>query len=114
MSNPAIESHKSTLHKVAHYSDSQIRHLRDSATKQEKIIARFFYHNPDHHIGPGRLHDQQGYDWPVTSTRRAITNLTTDGILVKTEFQSAGPYGRPEHHWQWRNPKKDPQANLFE
>ena len=110
-----IESHKATVHRVSHYTDEQIRHLKESATKQERIIARWFWANPDAHIGPGALHDDQGYKWPITSTRRAITNLTEDGILVKTSFQSMGQYGRPEHHWMWNNIRRNnQQTKLFD
>jgi predicted ArsR family transcriptional regulator len=37
---------------------------------------------------------------PLTSVRRAITNLTKYGALEKTDKQSQGPYGRPEHKWR--------------
>ena len=37
--------------------------------------------------------------WPITSVRRAITNLTTAGELVKTNNTVTGMYGKPEHLW---------------
>ena len=37
---------------------------------------------------------------PLTSVRRAMTNLTDDGHLVKTDRQFPGPYGRPEFGWR--------------
>ena len=43
--------------------------------------------------------DMVGYDWPITSVRRAITNLTNRGLLVKTDEQVEGLYGRPEYVW---------------
>lgn len=109
-----ITSHKTTLYKVQHFTDDQVRHLQESANRQEKDIARWFWRNPNQTIGPGQLHQQQGYTWPVTSTRRAISNLTEAGILQKTEKQSMGVYGKPEYHWQWRWPQHSPQRSLFE
>jgi hypothetical protein len=33
---------------------------------------------------------------PLTSIRRAMTNLATEGFLEKTTKKRIGPYGRPE------------------
>ena len=48
---------------------------------------------------------------PLTSIRRALTNLTNAGELVKTDKQMKGMYGRPEH--QWRLAPKHDQGELF-
>lgn len=47
---------------------------------------------------PTRLH---GYfnNVPITSVRRALTNLTKEGRLYKSEVMSVGGYGRREHNW---------------
>lgn len=37
---------------------------------------------------------------PLTSVRRALTNLTNDGHLEKTDMQKSGIYGRPEGVWR--------------
>lgn len=36
------------------------------------------------------------YSAPLTSIRRAITDLTKEGLLVRTEDKREGIYGRPE------------------
>ena len=51
------------------------------------------------------------YNVPITSVRRALTNLTDSGDLVKTEKQVKGPYGRPE--FQWRLADKYRQREMF-
>lgn len=38
--------------------------------------------------------------WPITSCRRAMTNLTNAGKLVKTGEKRAGEYGRAECVWR--------------
>ena len=43
-----------------------------------------------------------GHDWPLTSVRRAITNLADRGHLVQTREMRIGLYGKPEHLWQVR------------
>ena len=39
---------------------------------------------------------------PLTSIRRAITNLTTSGHLVKCDKMAMGKYGKPVHFWMVR------------
>jgi len=48
---------------------------------------------------------------PITSVRRALTNLTNSGDLVKTNFQVKGPYGRPEFIWELADKYK--QQEMF-
>jgi len=48
---------------------------------------------------------------PITSVRRALTNLTNSGDLVKTDTQVQGPYGRPE--FIWRLADKYKQQEMF-
>lgn len=42
---------------------------------------------------------EAGKRWPITSCRRAITNLTKAGALVKLDRMMPGPFGLPEHCW---------------
>ena len=48
---------------------------------------------------------------PLTSIRRAMTNLTNRGDLIKTNIQMRGPYGHPEY--LWRLADKYSQQELF-
>lgn len=41
--------------------------------------------------------------WPLTSIRRAITNLTAEGLLVKTHEMKIGMYGKQVHTWRLAN-----------
>ncbi len=49
---------------------------------------------------------------PLTSVRRAMSNLTSDRALVKTDQKHAGPYGRRECCWR-RKIGKPAQHELF-
>lgn len=97
------ESHNATIHKSGHFTTEQINHLQESATGQEKQIARWFYKHPNRMIGAGMLHELMEYDWPITSTRRSITNLLDAGILEKTSEVKKGLYGSPERLWKWKS-----------
>lgn len=64
-----------------------------------------------------KLMQKAGKQQPITSIRRAITNLTSAGDLVKSPEQVLGLYNDPEHVWVI-NRKKYPsmqgtQESLF-
>lgn len=41
-----------------------------------------------------------GHSWLLTSTRRAITDLTTGNKLEMLPNKKIGLYNKPEHYWQ--------------
>tara|TARA_R110002020_G_C15663252_1_gene717002 strand:+ start:56 stop:382 length:327 start_codon:yes stop_codon:yes gene_type:complete len=45
------------------------------------------------------LKDEYDLDYPITSIRRSITNLTNDRYLVKTRAKSRGKYGKFNYTW---------------
>lgn len=46
--------------------------------------------------------DVQKYfnNYPITSVRRAMTNLSNQGKLIKTDEKKVGIYGRNEYIWE--------------
>ena len=46
--------------------------------------------------------DVQKYfsNFPLTSVRRALTNLSNQGKLIKTDEKKKGIYGRDEYLWE--------------
>lgn len=44
---------------------------------------------------------------PLTSVRRAMSNLTKKGLLIKTDIKQIGPYGRPEYCWKFYKSQKE-------
>ena len=46
---------------------------------------------------------QRGYSYPLTSIRRAMTDLTIAGKLVKTSIKTVGKFGMPEYVWTLNN-----------
>lgn len=52
-----------------------------------------------------RITTAAGKRWPITSVRRAITDLEREaGALVKTDSLRMGPLGKPEHAWRLPTP----------
>lgn len=75
---------------------------RQAATEtQAQRILRFFQDHP-RPIGwtPSEVHREALPASPLTSVRRAMTDLTNEGALVKTEIMRPGAYGCPEHVWK--------------
>ena len=67
--------------------------------KQENYILAFFKHEQEP-MSPSMVHKAFNNVWPLTSVRRAITNLSSDGELLKTNDKVTGIYGKPEHLWR--------------
>lgn len=40
--------------------------------------------------------------YPITSIRRTLTDLTAQGLLIKSEIKMMGMYGKKEHVWKLR------------
>lgn len=72
-------------------------------TQEDVVLA--LYRGAGRPLSPSqvwrRLTDA-GHDWPLTSVRRAITELSSQGHLVQTPQMRVGLYGKPEHLWQVR------------
>jgi hypothetical protein len=72
-------------------------------TQEDKIL--IFFKNNSGNYPPSKIHqiliDRKIIHplTPITSIRRAITNLTKSGKITMTDEMSEGPLGKPEHQW---------------
>ena len=76
---------------------------RNAATKQENMILAIFETYPNEGLTPFDIEDfahDQEVSWPITSIRRAITDLTNAGKLTKTDTKKLGKYGKFVHTWK--------------
>ena len=72
----------------------------NDALKQEDAVMAFF-DQPNNGYTPSMIHAVWPVDnTPLTSVRRAMTQLTRKGRLVKTDIKVDGMYKRPEHVWR--------------
>ena len=71
---------------------------RVNATKQEDIIYLLF--DNDSYFSPDMIKTLLVQDYPITSIRRALTNLTDKGLLEKTDKMVMGKYGKKTHTWK--------------
>ena len=73
-----------------------------TAISQEKLI--FDYFKRRRILSPSEVYRYRMSlglgDVPITSIRRAITRLSYQGRIVKTDRQREGLYGKPEFIWE--------------
>ena len=95
--------------------DEQGETLKESerkALRQEDIVFDFFLHYPGAYT-PFDIQSQVLPEAPITSVRRAITNLTIQGKLEKTDDMRAGELGKNNHQWRLAGDKPQKQLGLF-
>lgn len=70
--------------------------------RQRDIVLGFFQRHTE--LDPARCHNlyQVYYNMftPITSIRRAISDLTKEGLLIKTDRMVKGMYGEKNHVWR--------------
>lgn len=83
------------------------------AVKQEVVILKVMQRGEP--MSPSMVYAFLDQKWPITSIRRAMTNLTDDGKIIKTQETVKGIYGKREHLWALpQKPEVFDQANLFD
>lgn len=73
-----------------------------SSAKRQMDAIDLIYQNTGKAYSPSQIHgflEKAGHMWPLTSVRRAITDLEKDKRLMKTGEMIQGPYGMPENKW---------------
>ena len=86
-----------------------------AVSRQEDIILGFFRDHPRKHFTPFEVWSSIPAlaNVPITSIRRAITNLTESGFLRKLDTKRTGDYGKVNHLWTVNN-ISPVQLGLFE
>lgn len=69
------------------------------AKGQEAAVLDVF-HAAGRPLSPSEVHARMPGRVLLTSVRRAMSNLTNAGALVKLDSLVDGPFGKPEHRWQ--------------
>ena len=93
----------------------ELEKAKADTLKQEQLIQAIYKKNPAKALSPSQIlevtNNYYGLNWPLTSIRRAITNLTEETALIKLPSMIDGIYGKPEHLWRFNS--KVIQQNLF-
>jgi hypothetical protein len=90
-----------------------LRRGRKAAARQEDVILKFFEEHPNQGHTPFAVLAGTGLNCPITSVRRAMTDLTNANKLVKeTNNQRLEIFG--VRNCVWRLLKKPAQLELIE
>lgn len=79
-----------------------LEQYRETCGRQQRLVLDWFQAHDLALATPFEIRDRVLPNSPVTSVRRAMTNLTTAGLLVKTEHKKAERYGRRNYLWRLR------------
>lgn len=99
-----------SYHNTTHLSGPALADAQDKATTQEEQILGYFrecYRAGSPRRTPSEVWRFFGQKWPLTSVRRAITDLSSqvDGQPPRLERLAGktkvGVYGKPEGFWQY-------------
>jgi len=87
-----------TFYNTIQENPNQLAKSESKAKTQEQKIINCFkqYETP---LSPSMVLSILGLNCPITSIRRAMTNLSDDGKLEKTKDFVIGNYGKKEHLW---------------
>lgn len=96
---------------MSYYNTNKIKGdaLKTSQKKtesQESLIYNFFLDNEEP-LSPSMILNKSDLNCPITSIRRALTNLTLDKKIIKTSRTVKGIYGKPEHLWKVKTDADD-------
>lgn len=87
-----------TFHNTIPLTGSELVTAQRKTETQAQKIATFFRDNPGNWT-PFEVHSKLQLLCPITSVRRAITDLTNAGYLKKTPYQKKEQYGMLNNTW---------------
>ena len=90
----------------------ELKESHKKARSQEELIYSYFltYGNP---LSPSQVLEQLKLNCPLTSVRRAITNLTLENKIIKTDEKVKGIYGKSEHLWRLKTTEDDNDPDQY-
>ena len=83
-------------------------------TRKQEDLSYSLFQKRNEPLSPSMVLSQSGLNCPITSIRRAMTDLTNSGHIVKTDRQVRGMYNKPEHLWELPDMKEPKQVSLFD
>ena len=100
------------FYETINQTDSALKESNKKTRKQEELILDLFVKR-NRPLSPSMVLSQSGLNCPITSIRRAMTDLCKAGRIVKTDRQVKGMYGKAEHLWGLPDLKEPRQVSLF-
>jgi hypothetical protein len=101
-----------SFYNTTHEKGDDLKRSHTKTRTQEEVIYSYFltYGKP---LSPSMILEKLNLKCPITSVRRALTNLTSDNKLFKTDIYVKGMYGKREHLWRLKTTEDDNDANQY-
>lgn len=91
-----------TYHQTQDYlTEEQVAEYRDTAGRQEDLIYAYYRANSHLSFSPETIQARILPNTPITSVRRAISNLASAGNLERVGSET-GNHGRPVGLWRYK------------
>ena len=97
-----------TIHEVG----DKLKESHKKARSQEDLIYSYLL-IAGKPLVPSQILKRLALNCPITSIRRALTNLTNRGLLIKTDKFIIGSFGKREHLWKVKTSEDDIDPNQF-
>ena len=94
-------------------SGSTLKSSENKAVKQEDVILDIYRSHKRLSASEAWHRYGKNQSIPLTSIRRAITNLCNSGKLQKLDSYTVGMFGKKEHVYQYFTPSSSVQLELF-
>lgn len=88
---------ENSFYNTTNESGQQLEIFEQTAKNQEHQIMKIMQLYKK--LSPSDVWKWYGKSIPLTSVRRALTNLSKQGKLIKTDEKKKGIYGRDEYVW---------------
>jgi hypothetical protein len=89
------------FYNTTHLNASELKIRRLNNAYQNGRILKFFEDNPAGYFTPFEVQFYSGLErTPITSIRRALSTLTSAGLIIKTDRLREGEYGALNHTWK--------------
>ena len=101
-----------SFYNTIHETGNTLKESHRKVRSQEGKILNYFlmYGKP---LSPSMISQKMNLNCPLTSIRRAFTNLTIDNKLIKTDEYTIGDYGKREHLWRLRTEEDSTNPDQF-
>ena len=99
---------------TCHVRGQRLAEYEFQTGKQEAVILDFFNRNPGAKVTPEDVmrYHPRFQRTPITSIRRAFSNLNNAGYIEKLDEQVDGMYGKPIYLWRLRQALPPQQEEL--
>ena len=93
------------FYNTTHESGETLVKSHEKAFKQSEVILGIYHRSGTKTLTPSQVYAlylkfTRLESTPITSIRRAMSNLMKSGELIKTEHMGMGMYGKKEHYYR--------------